>query len=78
MANTEVNFRLCVRRIMFRLPAGVTVSSPKHPHRLLSTQTSYSVGKGVSFSPRWVCGGCVEGVKWLLRDADHSRHPIPS
>ena len=40
MANTETNFHLGVRNIMFRLPAGATVSSPKRPDRLLSTQTS--------------------------------------
>ena len=60
MANTGANFRLGVGIITFRLLAGATVSSPKHPDRLLSTQTSYSVGKGVSFSPNWgVWGGKV-------------------
>ena len=60
MAKTETNFRLGVRRIMFRLPAGAIVSSPKLPDRLLSTQASYSVGKGGgSLSHR---RGCVEGL----------------
>lgn len=61
MANPEANFRLGVRRIMFRLPAVATLSSPKRPDRLLSIQTYYSVGKGVSFSPRWMSGG---GMGW--------------
>lgn len=62
MAKTETNFRLGVRRIMFRLPAGAIVSSPKLPDRLLSTQASYSVGKGGGLFLTDVCvwRGCGE------------------